>query len=38
MERLNRTSLIFLYACRNNPLARNLARAMGLSDVRAAGR
>jgi uncharacterized caspase-like protein len=31
MERLNRTSLIFLYA------ARNLAGAMGFSDVRAAG-
>ena len=37
MERPNRTSLIFLYACCNNPLARNLARAIGLSDVRAAG-
>lgn len=29
MERLSRTSLIFLDACRNNPLARNLARSMG---------
>jgi uncharacterized caspase-like protein len=29
MERSAKTSLIFLDACRNNPLARNLARSMG---------
>ena len=29
MERATQTNLIFLDACRNNPLARNLARAMG---------
>ncbi len=29
MEREERTNIIFLDACRNNPLARNLARAMG---------
>lgn len=29
MERLSKTNLIFLDACRNNPLARNLARSMG---------
>lgn len=29
MELATRTNLIFLDACRNNPLARNLARAMG---------
>jgi formylglycine-generating enzyme required for sulfatase activity len=29
MERLTNTNIIFLDACRNNPLARNLARAMG---------
>jgi hypothetical protein len=29
MERSARTSLLFLDACRDNPLARNLARAMG---------
>ena len=29
MERQPRTNLIFLDACRDNPLARNLARAMG---------
>jgi hypothetical protein len=29
MERTVRTSLLFLDACRDNPLARNLARAMG---------
>ena len=37
MERRNRTSIVLLDACRNNPLARNLARAMGLSDTRDAG-
>jgi hypothetical protein len=29
MERETQTNIIFLDACRNNPLARNLARAMG---------
>jgi hypothetical protein len=29
MERATRTNLLFLDACRDNPLARNLARAMG---------
>jgi len=29
MERLATTNIIFLDACRNNPLSRNLARAMG---------
>lgn len=29
MERQATTNIIFLDACRNNPLARNLARAMG---------
>jgi hypothetical protein len=29
MERVSSTNIIFLDACRNNPLARNLARAMG---------
>ena len=29
MERESRTNVIFLDACRDNPLARNLARAMG---------
>src|ERR1700686_2233605 len=29
MERQANTNIIFLDACRNNPLARNLARAMG---------
>src|SRR5438046_7513130 len=29
MERLTNTNVLFLDACRNNPLARNLARAMG---------
>jgi len=29
MERLSKTNLIFLDACRNNPLARNLAQSMG---------
>jgi len=29
MERASSTNIIFLDACRNNPLARNLARAMG---------
>jgi formylglycine-generating enzyme required for sulfatase activity len=29
MEQLTSTNILFLDACRNNPLARNLARAMG---------
>ena len=29
MERLTTTNVLFLDACRDNPLARNLARAMG---------
>lgn len=29
MERTSKSNIIFLDACRNNPLARNLARAMG---------
>ena len=37
MERPKRTSIVLLDACRNNPLARNLARAMGLGDTRSAG-
>ena len=34
MERPNRTSIVLLDACRNNPLAKNLGRAMGLSNAR----
>ena len=30
MERRRRTNLVFLDACRDNPLARNLARSMGI--------
>ncbi len=37
MERPDRTSIVILDACRNNPLARNLARAMGQDGPRAAG-
>ena len=33
MEVGNRTSLVILDACRNNPLARNLARAMGTRSI-----
>jgi Caspase domain len=33
MERQSQTNIIFLDACRNNPLARNLARAMGTRSV-----
>ena len=29
MERLTNTNMLFLDACRDNPLSRNLARAMG---------
>jgi len=38
MERNARTSLVFLDACRNNPLAGNLARSMGASRSAAVGR
>jgi formylglycine-generating enzyme required for sulfatase activity len=37
MERRDRTSIVMLDACRNNPLVQNLARAMGLADARSAG-
>lgn len=37
MERATKTNLIFLDACRDNPLARNLARAMGASRSTAIG-
>jgi len=33
MEQETRTNIIFLDACRNNPLSRNLARAMGTRSV-----
>ena len=33
MEREAKTSIVFLDACRNNPLARNLARTMGTRGV-----
>lgn len=33
MERNSATNILFLDACRNNPLARNLARAMGTRSV-----
>jgi len=33
MERHTTTNILFLDACRNNPLARNLARAMGTRSV-----
>jgi uncharacterized caspase-like protein len=33
MERETQSSILFLDACRNNPLARNLARAMGTRSV-----
>src|SRR5262245_1417633 len=33
MERLTNTNILFLDACRNNPLARNLAQAMGTRSV-----
>jgi formylglycine-generating enzyme required for sulfatase activity len=33
MERESQTNILFLDACRNNPLARNLARAMGTRAV-----
>ncbi len=38
MERSVKTNVIFLDACRNNPLARNLARAMGTRSAGAVGR
>ncbi|MFW6024585.1 MAG: caspase family protein [Dichotomicrobium sp.] len=34
MEQPDRTSLVLLDACRDNPLAQNLARAMGFSDTK----
>jgi len=37
MEQPDRTSLVFLDACRDNPLAQNLARAMGFGSGRDAG-
>ena len=37
MQHPTRVSLVFLDACRDNPLAKNLARAMGFADDRAAG-
>lgn len=33
MERESKTNIVFLDACRDNPLARNLARAMGTRSV-----
>src|SRR5262249_14448936 len=33
MERLTNTNVLFLDACRDNPLARNLARSMGTRSV-----
>ncbi len=33
MEREGKTNILFLDACRNNPLARNLARAMGTRSI-----
>jgi uncharacterized caspase-like protein/uncharacterized protein YgiM (DUF1202 family) len=38
LERESRTSLIFLDACRDNPLARNLARSMGPARSQGVGR
>lgn len=38
MERNSKTSLVFLDACRNNPLAGNLVRSMGVSRSAAVGR
>ncbi len=38
LEREPRTSLVFLDACRDNPLARNLARSMGFGRSAAVGR
>jgi formylglycine-generating enzyme required for sulfatase activity len=37
MEQPDRTSLVFLDACRDNPLAQNLAQAMGFGSGRDAG-
>ncbi len=36
MERETKTNILFLDACRNNPLARNLARALGTRGVQVA--
>ena len=33
LERASKTNIVFLDACRNNPLARNLARTMGTRAV-----
>lgn len=33
MERLTQTNILFMDACRNNPLARNLAKAMGTRSI-----
>ena len=38
MERETRTNVIFLDACRDNPLTRNLARVMGTRSVKEVGR
>ena len=38
MERETRTNILFLDACRDNPLARNLARAMGTRSTAIIGR
>jgi hypothetical protein len=38
MERESRTTLVFLDACRDNPLAQNLARSMGAARSTAVGR
>ncbi len=38
LEREQRTNLVFLDACRDNPLAQNLARAMGAARSTAIGR
>jgi hypothetical protein len=38
MERQSRTTLVFLDACRDNPLAQNLARSMGAARSTAVGR
>lgn len=38
LEQESRTSLIFLDACRDNPLARNLSRTMGTGRSQAVGR
>jgi peptidoglycan hydrolase-like protein with peptidoglycan-binding domain len=37
MERETKTSILFLDACRNNPLSRNLARALGTRGIEVGG-